>query len=83
MIDNPNVTRLFLGGGLLIELLAFLLLVNRVWALVVGAFILALHWGIDLTMGLNFKYQMAVVAIFLVNVPFWAGVLGKKIVGKD
>lgn len=84
MIDNPNVTRLFLGGGLLIELLAFLLLVNRVWALVVGFFILALHWGIDMTMGLNFKYQMTVVAIFLVNVPFWAGWLGKKLVsGKD
>lgn len=83
MIDNPNVTRLFLGGGLLIELLAFLLLVNRVWAVVAGAFIIALHWGIDLTMGLNFKYQMAVVAIFLINGPFWAGVLGRKIVEKD
>lgn len=82
MIDNPNVTRLFLGTGLLIELLAFLLLVNRMWALVMGIFILALHWGIDMTMGLTFKYQMAVVAVFLINVPFWVGWLGRRFFAK-
>ncbi len=78
MIDNPNITRLFLGAGLLIEIFAFVLLINRRWALVAGIFILALHWGIDMTMGLNFKYQMTVVAIFLVNAPYWAGQLGKR-----
>jgi hypothetical protein len=83
MIDNPNLTRLFLGGGLFIELFAFLLLLNRRWALVMGFFILSLHWGIEMTMGLNFKYQMAVVAIFLVNVPFWVGVVCKMSGKKD
>lgn len=82
MIDNPNITRLFLGTGLVIELVAFLLLLNRVWALLMGIFILALHWGIDMTMGLNFKYQMAVVAIFLVNAPYWMGWLGCRLFRK-
>ncbi len=81
MIDNPNVTRLFLGAGLLIEVGAFLLLLNRRWALIAGVMILALHWGIDMTMGLNFKYQMTVVAIFLVNVPYWAGRAGASVRG--
>ena len=83
MIDNPNLTRLFLGGGLFIELFAFLLLLNRRWALVMGFFILSLHWGIEMTMGLNFKYQMAVVAIFLVNVPFWVGKAGASVFQKS
>jgi len=82
MIDNPNLTRLFLGAGLFIELFAFLLLLDRRWALVMGFFILSLHWGIDMTMGLNFKYQMSVVAIFLVNVPYWAGKAGASMRGK-
>jgi len=73
MIDNPMITRVLMGGGLAIELFAFLALRSRLWALVAGLAIIALHWGIDISMGLFFKYHIALVIIFYLNLPYWIG----------
>lgn len=73
MIDNPMITRALMGGGLFIELFAFLALRGRRWALVVGLAIIALHWGINISMGLFFKYHIALVIIFYLNLPYWIG----------
>ena len=73
MIDNPMITRVLMGGGLAIELFAFLALRNRLGALLTGLAIIALHWGIYVSMGLFFKYNIAIVIIFFVNAPYWVG----------
>jgi hypothetical protein len=83
MIENPNLTRLLLGSGLLIEVFAFLALYNRVAALIGGLLFLALHWGIGLTMGLNFQYNIAVIVVFFINLPFWAWWISRKAAGKE
>ena len=81
MIENPNITRLFLGSGLLIEFFAFLALYNRLAALIGGLAFLGLHWGIGKTMGLHFHYNMAMILVFFINVPFWMGWLRQKASG--
>ena len=75
MIDNPMLTRVLMGGGLAIELLAFLALRSRCCALLTGIAIIALHWGIYVSMGLFFKYNIAIVIIFFINLPYWIGKL--------
>jgi hypothetical protein len=69
VVDHPNLARLVFGGGLLIELLGFVVLINRRWAFWGGLVIIAFHLSISKVMQLNFDYHIAAVAIFLVNVP--------------
>ena len=83
LIENPWLARIALGGGLMIELFAFLALYNRTAALIVGFAMLALHWGIEITMGLDFKNNSAMIWIFLINVPFWILWLSGKIAKRD
>lgn len=71
MIDHPMLTRALMGGGLVIELGALLALRGRAWALGVGIAVIALHWGIDVSMGLFFKFHIALVIIYFINVPYW------------
>lgn len=73
MIDNPMLTRVLMGGGLVIELFAFLALRSRLGALLTGLAIIALHYGIYISMGLFFKYNIAIVIIFFINLPYWIG----------
>jgi hypothetical protein len=75
MIDNPMITRVLMGGGLVIELFAFLALRSRLGALLTGLAIVALHYGIYISMGLFFKYNIAIVIIFFINLPYWIGKL--------
>lgn len=71
LVNHPHAARLFFGGGLLIELTAFVVLINRRWALLGGLAIVALHLSISQVMRLNFENNIYAVLIFLVNVPGW------------
>ncbi len=71
LVDHPNLARLIFGSGLLIELLGFVVLINRRWALAGGLAIIALHLSISQIMSLNFTSHVLAVLIFLVNVPGW------------
>jgi hypothetical protein len=71
LVDYPNLARLFFGSGLLIELLGFVVLINRRWALAGGLAIIALHLSISQVMSLNFQTHILAALIFLVNVPGW------------
>ncbi len=69
IVDYPNLARLVFGSGLLIELTAFIILINRRWAFWGGLLIVAFHLSISQVMQLDFNYHIAAVIIFLVNVP--------------
>ena len=71
LVDHPNLARLFFGSGLLIELLGFVVLINRRWALAGGLAIIAMHLSISQVMSLNFQTHIYAALIFLVNVPGW------------
>ncbi|MGI8602023.1 MAG: hypothetical protein ACR2OZ_03390 [Verrucomicrobiales bacterium] len=71
MLENPNSTRLFLGGGLLLEAFAFLCLANRGWAFLIGAMLISMHWIIGKVMRLYFDLNSWAALVFLINIPFW------------
>ena len=69
IVDYPNIARLFFGMGLIIELVAFVIMINRKWAFFGGLSIIALHLSISKVMNLHFEYHMLAALVFLVNVP--------------
>lgn len=66
VVDYPNLARIFFGTGLLIELLGFVILINRRWALWGGLAIILLHVSISQVMQLDFLNHIFAAAIFLV-----------------
>ena len=71
MTDHPWLTRLFLGGGFFFELFAFMALYNRLWALVFGLGLFAMHRCILWLMKLGFPENERLLIIYLINIPFW------------
>ncbi len=69
MNEHPTLARIFFGGGLFIELFAFLALRSRRWSFFYGLAIVALHLSISQLMQLDFWYHIWAAVIFMVNVP--------------
>ena len=69
LLEHPWVARIVFGAGLLIELLGFVILISRRWALLGGVAIIALHLSISRLMNLNFEAHMLAALIFCVNLP--------------
>ncbi len=69
LLENPNLARVVFGGGLLIELLGFVILISRRWSFAGGLAIIALHLSISRLMNLNFEAHMYAVLIYCVNLP--------------
>lgn len=79
MLEHPNLTRLFMGCGLCLELFAFVALFGRGWCAITGLMIIGFHQLNDAIMGLMFYHNEKIVWIFLVNLPFWIVLLSRKI----
>jgi hypothetical protein len=71
LAEHHILTRIAFGAGFFLELLAFLALWNRAWALFIGLSIIAFHFGVEAIMQLDFRVNQLMCLIFLVNVPFW------------
>lgn len=69
LLEHPWIARIVFGAGLVIELLGFVILINRRWAFVGGVAIIALHLSISRLMNLNFEAHMVAVLIYCVNLP--------------
>ena len=78
MLDYPNLARIALGAGVILELVAILALYNRFWALAIGIGALMFHETVAITMDLYFRFNEYSVWIFLVNIPFWAALAMRK-----
>ena len=70
IISHPNLTRIIFSGGLFLELLAFLILLNRTWSFLIGLSLILMHWGILEVMQLKFDNNIYVLLIYTVNLPF-------------
>lgn len=71
LLNHPWITRVIFDIGFFIELLAFVALRNRPWALLTGLAIIAFHRSVWWLMRLEFPMHEWLILIFLVNVPFW------------
>ena len=72
LLDYPNLARIILGGGVVLELLAIFMLWNRKLAITIGLSMILFHRIVDMVMDLHFRFNEYVVWIFCVNVPIWA-----------
>ncbi len=73
MLAHRNLSRIFMGAGLFLELFAFLALYNRFTALGIGVALVIFHQLVIQFMALTFPLNEKVLWIFLINVPFWIG----------
>jgi len=70
-VAKPWIASLFMGPGLLLELAAVFALVGRRSALVIGAILVGFHYMVSEVMNLHFELNNHLIAIYLLNVPFW------------
>ncbi len=68
---HPTEAILLFGMGFYLELLAFVALINRGWAFLLGVGLFAMHSMISEIMRLNFFYNKMLLLIFFINLPFW------------
>ena len=70
LFANPNICRLVIGSGLVIELLAFLALIGRKSRFFYGGLLVVFHLVIGRVMNLNFETNILLLVVFFVNVPW-------------
>ena len=66
LVDSPNLCRLLMSGGLFLELFAILALCGRRLAAGYGAILIVFHVLVRTMTGLNFRYHIAALFIFLI-----------------
>lgn len=71
MLEHKNWSRLLLGCGVGLQVIAFLSLYNRVTWLAFGLLFISFHYLNDIMFGLYFYHVEKLDWIFLVNLPFW------------
>jgi len=71
LLERPAITALIMGGGLILELFAFLLLRSRFSALAMGLALLAMHLGIAFLMDLHFTHYSQLLWLLAVNPLYW------------
>jgi hypothetical protein len=76
------IVALIAGGGLLLELLAPLMLLDRRWGLAVGCAFIAFHLSIDRVMQLSFVFHQLLVLIFIVSPIYWVVAGGRAVRGR-
>jgi hypothetical protein len=79
ILEHPNLTRIVFGFGFALEFCAFLALIGRWPAVLIGASLILMHHMIALVMDLHFAIFERLAFIFLVNAPWLAAVAIAKI----
>ena len=75
--------RLFLSGGVFLELFAIAALFSRNSALMIGAGMILFHRTVDIVMNLQFRFNEYAVWIFCINLPFWAALAMRNARARD
>ncbi|MGI9241852.1 MAG: hypothetical protein ACR2RV_13700 [Verrucomicrobiales bacterium] len=79
LLNSPAWRALFLGGGFMLELFAFLALIGRKMSLLIGGSLILFHLTVFEIMGLRFRYNIYLLLIFLIGVPYWTGVAWRRL----
>lgn len=77
--QHPLLAAGFFGGGLFLELFAFLGLWNRRLCALFGAGLILMHVIISDLLNLGFFYNKWVLFLLWVNVPFWMYALARRL----
>jgi len=77
VIEHPLWAKLLIAPAFYLELLAFLVLLNRRISAVLGIGLIGMHIIIGRIMHLEFIYFESIGLLFLVNIPYWIARGGK------
>lgn len=78
LAGHPMLTQFVIGSGLVLEAAAILALFGRLGAFVIGAGLLAMHVGIKHLLAIEFRLNIWIIVVYLVNVPFVAAWIARK-----
>jgi len=70
-VEHPWATRLIFGAALPLEFCAFLALRNRALGTLYALALVAFHISVTSLMSLDFKFNVQMLIVFFVNLPFW------------
>ena len=79
VLNHPATIQFLLFISLLLESCSFLLLTNKIIALVYGSLLLCMHIGIFIFMGINFISICMPMVIFCINPTYLLGAAGVAI----
>ncbi len=82
LVKHPMAARVLFAPGFLLELFAFLALLDRRWALAMGVSLIGMHALIEFFMSLRFPIFQYCVAIWLVNPGYWVSALCRRLCGE-
>lgn len=71
LLDHPWQARMLFGPALPLEFFTFLALRNRALGAVYALALIAFHLSVSALMSLDFRYNVQMMTIYLINVPFW------------
>lgn len=71
LLDHPWLARLTFGPALPLEFFAFLALRNRRLSALYALALIAFHLTVSALMSLDFRYNVQMMTVYLVNAPFW------------
>lgn len=71
VVNHPWISRLVFGPALLLEFFFFLALRNRRMSALYAVAVIGFHLGVSSLMSLDFRYNIQLIIIYFINVPFW------------
>jgi len=71
LLDHPWLARLIFGPAMPLEFFAFLALRNRSLGALYALALIVFHLTVSSLMSLDFRYNVQMMIVYLVNVPFW------------
>jgi hypothetical protein len=76
-LDHPWMARMAFGAAVPLELFFFLALRNRRIAALYAIAMIGFHLSVSQLMSLDFRYNVQLLVIYFINVPFWFWVIGR------
>ena len=66
LVQSPNLCRVIIGSGLILEIVVVLALAGRAWAFAFGVLFVLFHTTISEIMGLDFKFNIYILCIYFI-----------------
>ncbi len=79
LAGHPTFTQIVIGSGLVLEAATILALFGRIPAFLIGVGLIGMHVGIKHLLGIEFRLNIWMIVIYLVNVPFLAAWTWRRI----
>lgn len=81
MVEHKTLTCALFGTALFLEVFAFLALLGRLPALVLGVALIGFHLSVLALMSINFYLNVILLAAFFVNPPYWIALWKRRRAG--